>query len=408
MNKLDATRTYWLADFVMGFASKLVFTTYVIYRVQAAGLDALQLVLLGTLMEGTIFVFEIPTGIVADLYSRRLSVIIGIAVMGLGHIIEGVAPIFWVMMLSQFVWGLGYTFISGAFSAWIADEVGVQNVGGVFLRGDQLSLIGNLAAIPLSVVLASSALNLPYFIGGGIYLGLALLLALVMEENGFTPVAPNERQGWHSMVNTFQAGLKMLGSRPALVTFAIIGLFVGLYSEAWDRLAQPYLLDNFAFPNLGGLQLTTIEWFGVLNLVFLLVSVGTNEIAKRRVNTSQGGATLRVLQWVYGGMVVAMLSFTLTGNFYMAVIAMVAFSGLRTVSFSLTNTWINLQIESKVRATVLSMTGQIDAFGELSGGPILGAIGNLVSVQVALWVSTLTLSSTVPLYSRIRRLTSRE
>jgi DHA3 family tetracycline resistance protein-like MFS transporter len=70
----------------------------------------------------------------------------------------------------------------------------------------------------------------------------------------------------------------------------------------------------------------------------------------------------------------------------------------------LTQAWINQQIESKVRATVLSMTGQIDALGELSGGPVLGSIGRLLSLRAALWASAATLSLTVPLYQRIRRL----
>ena len=39
----------------------------------------LQLVLVGTTLELACFLFEIPTGIVADLYSRRLSVVIGVA-----------------------------------------------------------------------------------------------------------------------------------------------------------------------------------------------------------------------------------------------------------------------------------------------------------------------------------------
>jgi DHA3 family tetracycline resistance protein-like MFS transporter len=101
-------------------------------------------------------------------------------------------------------------------------------------------------------------------------------------------------------------------------------------------------------------------------------------------------------------MVVMMLAFALTGQFYLAVLAMVSFNGMRAVTFPLTRTWVNQQIDSKVRATVLSMTGQIDALGELSGGPILGAIGSLRSLRAALLTSAMVLAPTVPLYQRIR------
>jgi DHA3 family tetracycline resistance protein-like MFS transporter len=228
-----------------------------------------------------------------------------------------------------------------------------------------------------------------------------------MGEHGFKPLPPAEREGWRSMFKTFQAGINMARVRPVLITFAVIGLFVGLYSEAWDRLAQPYLLQTFAFPHPFGIELSTIQWFGVLNVVFILMGIAANRLAQRLVDTSQGAAVLRALQTLYAGMVVAMLLFALTGGFYIAVAAMVAFNAMRAVTFPLTRTWVNQQIDSKVRATVLSMTGQIDALGELSGGPFLGAIG-LRSLRNALLTSALVLSPTVPLYQRILGMTRRE
>lgn len=408
MRKLDASVVYLISEFTTGLASKIMFTTFVIYRVDVAGLDPLQLVLLGTLLEGTVFLFEIPTGIVADIYSRRLSVIIGTLLIGIGHAIEGTAPIFWVIMLSQFVWGLGYTFISGAFVAWITDEVGIKKVGPVFLRGDQLSLFGSLLGIPLAVFIAAQSLALPYLIGGMINGLLALFLVLFMPENGFKPVPPQKREGWRSMVITFRAGIELVRGRPALTTFGVIGLAVGLYSEAWDRLAQPHLLEAFHFPTINGFELSTIEWFGILNLTFILVGIGANEFANRQIDTSQSRAALKALQVSYAGMVAAMIMFIMTSNFWVAIAAMVLFNGLRTITFPLQSTWVNQQIESKVRATVLSMNGQIDAIGQLSGGPILGAMGRLLSLRAALWASTLTLSTTVPLYQRLRRLTDKD
>ena len=64
-----------------GVVYKVTFAMSAIYRVEVVGLDVFQLVFLGTVLEATVFLFEIPTGVVADVYSRRLSVIIGIAMM---------------------------------------------------------------------------------------------------------------------------------------------------------------------------------------------------------------------------------------------------------------------------------------------------------------------------------------
>lgn len=76
--------------------------------------DPFRLVLIWTVLSTTTLVFEIPAGIIADVYSRRLSVIIGFAMLGIGTIIEGVFQILELVLLSQVIWDVGYAFTSGA------------------------------------------------------------------------------------------------------------------------------------------------------------------------------------------------------------------------------------------------------------------------------------------------------
>jgi DHA3 family tetracycline resistance protein-like MFS transporter len=102
----------------------MMFVTMSLYEATVAGLTPVQLILVGTALEISAFVFEVPTGIVADVYSRRLSIIIGYVLMGLGFLVEGFFPAFLPILLAQIIWGLGYTFTSGATQAWITDEIG--------------------------------------------------------------------------------------------------------------------------------------------------------------------------------------------------------------------------------------------------------------------------------------------
>ncbi|MBK9055067.1 MAG: hypothetical protein IPL78_30455 [Chloroflexi bacterium] len=78
--------------------------------------------------------FEIPTGIVADLRSRRLSLLIGYVIIGIGFLMEGLFPFFVPVLLAQVVWGIGYTFTSGAQDAWLADEIGESKLTQAYLR----------------------------------------------------------------------------------------------------------------------------------------------------------------------------------------------------------------------------------------------------------------------------------
>src|SRR5712691_10363140 len=99
----------WLA-----FAGSLVGTVFAVYFVTQVGLNPLQLIIVGTFMELTVFVFEIPTGAFADAYGRRLSVIVGFVLEGAGFAFAGAVPQFWAVVAGWCVWGVGATFESGA------------------------------------------------------------------------------------------------------------------------------------------------------------------------------------------------------------------------------------------------------------------------------------------------------
>src|SRR5258708_12274175 len=102
-------------------------------------------------MEATIFLFEIPTGIVADVYSRRLSVIIGFFLIGIAYIAEGSIQTFEAILVGNVIWGIGYTFTSGAYAAWMVDELGQERAGQAFVRSAQVGPVASLLRLPPSL-----------------------------------------------------------------------------------------------------------------------------------------------------------------------------------------------------------------------------------------------------------------
>jgi len=115
---------YLIMNAAASLSYAMVFTVSGVYLVTVVGLNPLQLVLVGTSLEVAVLLFEVPTGVVADVYSRRLSIIIGMFGIGAGFVLWGATPVFAAVLLAQVIWGIGYTFTSGADTAWIADEVG--------------------------------------------------------------------------------------------------------------------------------------------------------------------------------------------------------------------------------------------------------------------------------------------
>jgi hypothetical protein len=65
------------------------------------------------------------------------------------------------------------------------------------------------------------------------------------------------------------------------------------------------------------------------------------------------------------------------------------------------DTWLNQNIpDSSVRATVISITNQSDAIGQVAGGPALGAIGTVFSIRAALVTGALALLPAIGLFGR--------
>ncbi|MCU0497088.1 MAG: MFS transporter [Anaerolineae bacterium] len=397
---IDAYRVHLIQAALASLASATIFTTWMIYQIEVIGLNPLQLVLLGTALEVAIMVFEIPTGIVADLYSRRISVIIGFGIIGIAFLLIGLFPVFELALLGSALWGIGYTFTSGAYDAWLVDEVGQARTGQAFLRGSQISMSVSVVGIILSVTLGSLHLALPILIGAGIYLALTVLMVIVMPENGFNPTPQADRNTWQKMAHTFREGIAVIRTRPTLLSIIGVGIFFGLFSEGWDRLWQAHLLTNIGLPAIGNFE--PIVWFGVIGVIDMFFGVIGTEIVRRRVDLNNPRAMTRVLLILTAVMVIAMIGYGLSVTFMIAISMYFTFVLARTLIGPILGTWTNANIDSNVRATVLSMQSQTDAIGQAVGGPPIGLVGNQ-SLRGAILMSALILSPALGLLARVYR-----
>lgn len=397
MKKLDAHRAYLILTGVSSLLFTVVFTFGSVYRITVAHMDPLQLVLAGTALEATIFVFEIPTGIVADVYSRRTSILIGLTIIGLAFVAQGLLPWFVTILIAEALWGLGYTFTSGAQEAWIADEVGPQRAEAAYLRGAQMGQIGSLLGIGVSTALAGLHIQLPIVLGGVLFLVLTAFLALSMPEQGFKP-APRPRHGaWQAVTHTASVAWHLIRRRPVFSIILIIGGVYGMASEAFDRLWEAHFLGNLRFPTLG--QLSPVIWFGLINVGQNLLGLLAMYLVQRRLDAAGRRAVTWLLFASNAVLVAAMIGFGWSGHFELALASYWAVWLARHINEPLYTAWVNQQIDQpEVRATLISTASQANALGQIAGGPLVGLIGKWVSIQAALVVAGLILSPVLILY----------
>jgi len=396
--RVDATKVYLFIEFTASAFFSMMFVTMSLYEATVAGLTPVQLVLVGTTLEISAFVFEIPTGVVADAYSRRLSIIIGYLLMGVGFLVEGLFPAFLPILLAQVIWGLGYTFTSGATQAWISDEIGEEHANKLLLRANQVSLYASLLGMGLAVLIGSQSVGLPILVGGVGVVLIGFVLMVIMPETGFHPTPMEDRNNWQHMGHTFKEGVKAVRARPRLISVLGIGLLYGLYSEGFDRLWVKHIIDTFDVPVLLGQ--TDVAFFGLLRAGSMVLAIIATRFVEKRIDTGSPLAIGRATMGITFGISAGLIGFALSPLFALTIVAYWIISVLRNVMDPLYRAWVNQKLDSNTRATVLSMSSQVDAIGQMGGGPLVALVAGIYSVIAAIITSGLLLLPALPLISR--------
>ncbi|MEU4242166.1 MFS transporter [Actinoplanes sp. NPDC026619] len=361
---MSAYRLYLLICGLGSAAGTTAFTLNLIYQA-SIGLSPLQLVLVGTLMETVCFIAQVPTGVIADLRSRRLSVLIGYLLMGAGLLVWGLIPSFAAILVANVIWSIGIVCVDGAEEAWAADEIDPDRVTKAFVRGGQLSQAGSLIGIVAATGLALFGLAVPIVVGGVLTLALGVLLVFFMKEDGWSPA--ETRGSWRSMGRQVAAGAGAV-RRSMLLGGIVAGtLFAGMSSEGFDRLSQPFLLPFTSLPK---------TWvFGGLAMAAALGSIALTGLIGQRLDTThprQIGELMTVLQIVIA---IGMIGFGLTGQWWAAFGLYLVVRLLRGTASPIMTIWMVSATGPGSRATVFSIQAQADALGQIVGGPPAGVVG---------------------------------
>jgi DHA3 family tetracycline resistance protein-like MFS transporter len=378
--KRDATRVYVAMSGASALFFSLVVVTNIVYQIEVAHLDPLRVLLIGTVLEATCLVFQLPTGILADAYSRRATVVLGYGLWGAGFVVEGLFPSFWPIVLAQVIWGAGASLVDGADSAWISDEVGPERAARLFIRAGQVGSVTALAGIGLGAVLASVRLNLPIVLGGSLLVVLGLWLALAMPENGFAP-----RPG----SSPLRGARQLLRLRPVLYTILAVNFFAAMSSEGFDRLQQFHLLRDIGLPDLAGHP--PVLWFGVLAAVSSILGIAGLQAVRRWVDLNSHRSASRGLLLVTSVLAAGLLGFALAQSLAVAVGFLWTARLMRRLYGPVQRAWMNQSLEPASRATLFSVNGVVDALGQITAGPLIGIVA-LISLPAALAGSAALLS----------------
>ncbi len=383
-----------------GFWS-FVWTFHIIFHIKAVGLPPEWLVLMGTLYEISILTCEVPTGVVADLVSRRLSVAIGLALVGCAFILEGLLPFLIPVAVAQIVLGIGETFISGAREAWITDEIAHSEnpnavPGEIFARGAQVDMVsrvvGSWAAVPVVGYLGLGAVMIA---GGACFLVLSIYARYGLSEKGFHR-GDHERHFWAS----FREGWKYVRMRTVLVAILLVSIIYGLASEGFDRLSHQSILERFELPPLAWLP--TDSWWAIFASGSLLAAACALAVLRRVIDFRDAAQLSRMLLILTLLVVGGVAAFSQMMVFAGVVGVFVFTRTMRRCIGPMLTAWINLYAPANQRATILSFEGQAHSFGEIFGGLTASGIARAFGTRWAILASAVMLIPAIPLLVRAR------
>lgn len=371
-----------------------------VYWIVELNLSITELVLLGVVLEGTVILSETPTGVVADVWSRRSSLIIAQVLIGSSFAWTFLTENIWMLLASHALLGFGWTFRSGADVAWITDELaglgpkGKEGRGGedgpftdndisqLLLRRNQIGMLLSLLIGPLTILIGwwQSVRVVGLILSVG-YISLAGFMAMFMTEDHFTP----GRERGAGFVATLREGVGVVRDRPKLRVLIVVAALLFAGAEIFGRIGYVHLLETAGFRDVDG----SGESLVVLGVVFFLTALSGIALlaaTERQLEKGEGVARIAGMLLVVGAVGGALVASTSVVVFI--GLGFLLQDGVQEAMFPVMEGWANKEAPSEVRATVHSLVGQTTSLSQIGGAIILGGLAEATSVQVGLGAAT--------------------
>jgi MFS transporter, DHA3 family, tetracycline resistance protein len=342
----------------------------------------------------------VPTGAFADTFGRKLSLIVAFVIQGTAVVIVGAVPSFWVIAAAWALWGFGWTFESGTWEAWLADEIGVDRLPGVLMRATRVGYGSGIAGLLVGVGIAMWNIQAAVIFGGVVTIAMGVACIFVMPETGWSRKPVEHRlSAPRELASTASTAVRFVRAQPVLLLLIAATVVAGASSEAFDRLWEAHFIRDVGLPHVGSLD--PIVWFGLFGILISVIGLVISSVVIKRFETASSPLLARALLWLTTVLTVSLVAFGLARSLAFALCALLVAQAARSLIAPVYMAWLNRQItDSSVRATVISIAGQADAIGQAGGGPGLGAIGNAFGLRAALVAGGLVLAPAIALYGR--------
>jgi predicted MFS family arabinose efflux permease len=363
-------RVFLLCEAILAGFGGFILPIYVLYF-RYYRVTIFEVALLAAIFEAAVLVFEIPTGLAADRFGRKLSVNVGFALFAVSGLIFIVFRHLTGFIIAEILFGAAEACISGAAEALAVDSIRREDRQAIlqkmYTRRSRIRIAVTTVCMISAGYAYTSSISItfyPVMVGG--------LLGLIASFFFGPDTSSREPVGHASFMAPFRLLIQQVRGSGILKIIFITSLVGNFAFEAVDQYWQVLLSEVFDIHP---------QYFGYITgagAVLAFIFMGT---IVRRFAGNIAAALLTLL--IAGALISALPTFSAPVLPFMLVLY---FVGKQTVA-PLFSVAINSIVESTGRATFLSGYNLTCSVGEVASGVAVGVIASRLGLPVVFIVS---------------------
>jgi MFS family permease len=362
----------WKMNVYMVLYGLLFFTPIMVLFYQDNGLSLTQIMLIQSFTSIIFFAFEVPSGYFADLYGRKLSLMLTGIFSSIAMLSFALGTNLYHFLVAASLWAMAGVFISGADSALLYDTlVDLQQEHKYKKHWGNVIYYYSLGMALASIVggfLGKMDYRYPF------YAMIPTMLCLVpLAFSFYEPVHHKATIQKNYLSGLYEALVNILSKNSTLMWLIAYAAVLGSFKTTAYFLYQPYF-------ELSGLE---ISYFGIVFASFYIVAA----FGSKQANYIEKKLGMNLSLWL--PLILITLAYFLMGLvvFYFSFLFVFLIQFQKGLARIIVTDSIHKQIDSKHRATVLSVKSLSERLLFTVLSPFIGYLVDAFSLTQALIIS---------------------
>lgn len=349
------------------------------------GLSLFQITAIESIVIGTVFFMEIPTGVISDRIGYKWSIALAMLLLAVAEVIFLFAESYPVYIFHAIITGIGLTFVSGTVEAFIYDSLPQENHDHLMVKAmgtvnSSSRIAFFFAPIVGAFIIGAGSLD-GYYLSIALT-GVALLIGMIVSLTLKEPRSnlPDEKP---DSLTILKESIRELRNNTDLRRLVMLAIFTSpMTSILVMTFAAPFLTQNGISPFVIGLTVS----------IGNLLSAVTQRYAYKLEEWLGETRTLHFLMFL-PGVLYGILALT-TGSIFPVIIITLMY-GINDMKLPLFAAYENSMIHDETRATVLSIIHMFLNLFIAIVAPIYAIIGTFSLPLAFVLIGTVIMFATI-------------